>query len=235
MKINPSPFRVAPSVNVKINKMSHLSLQELNVLPFPKNRMGWRYKQEVMKNLIDVLYISWIYERGSPLALIMKEMKARGNNRSGLMIADWLGENGWMPVLSDVTNWIRDVGGHAIVIAVPSRFGTSERLTKTLVTLLNRCDVNIAKIELSVIQRTNHYEEIKEHEDWNKRKMISEKLFEIRTAVKPNSCVLLVDDVVSSGSSLRSCARLLRWQGVKNIAAAVLSGSPQDAPREWYL
>lgn len=59
------------------------------------------------------------------------------------------------------------------------------------------------------------------------RKRLADKLFNIRPGVVPRK-VLLVDDILTTGTTLSAAARLLRSAGVKEIYGVVIARQPSD-------
>lgn len=62
------------------------------------------------------------------------------------------------------------------------------------------------------------------------RKRTADKLFSIRPDGVPRK-VLLVDDILTTGTTLSSAARLLRSAGVEEIYAVVIARQPDDKPK----
>ena len=65
----------------------------------------------------------------------------------------------------------------------------------------------------------------------HQREAFADTLFSLRTPVVPDS-VLLIDDIVTTGTTLRSAARLLKSAGVKNLYAGVVARQSQDG--QWF-
>lgn len=62
------------------------------------------------------------------------------------------------------------------------------------------------------------------------RKRLADKMFGVRPGAVPRK-VLLIDDILTTGTTLSSAARLLRSAGVEEIYAVVIARQPDDKPK----
>lgn len=182
-----------------------------------------KYLKTIQGKDIDPLFIGWICERGSFFAYIYKRMKKEAKDHKKTGLASKIAHAGFPVMLSEINKWISKNTLPVLIVPVPSRYGVSERFATELYVMLNKDSKKISKVE-KIFTRLDKILEIKKITGWTKRNQAVENLFSVRKKEKLNQyAVLLIDDIITSGSSLRKLASLLKSHGSKNIAAVSLA------------
>jgi len=89
--------------------------------------------------------------------------------------------------------------------------------------MLKKVSKKVSKIK-KIFNQSDNFMKIKKTDSWEKRKQAVKNIFSLRTGLDLNKySVLLVDDIATSGSSLRKCANILKQCGVQNIVAVSLA------------
>jgi predicted amidophosphoribosyltransferase len=198
-------------------------LKDEPVLPFQESTpLSKKYLKTVKGKTIDSLFIGWICERDSFFAYLYKRMKKEAKEQKTTKIASEIARAGFPVMLHKINEWISR-SQQILIVPVPSRHDISETFTKELYTMLDKDSKRISKVE-NLFDRLDMAMEIKKINSWPKRNEAVEKLFSLDKKLDLNQySILLVDDIVTSGSSLRKCADLLKQKGVKKIAAVSLT------------
>ncbi len=78
----------------------------------------------------------------------------------------------------------------------------------------------INRLLRAVSDTTQHHLSRKERFD------AASSLFELRGTVSPNIHYLIIDDIITTGSTVRQAARLLRQAGAKHVSVAAIARQP---------
>lgn len=206
----------------------------VNLLPFSECAVTSRYRRRVSFGALNALYVSWLYARRGPLSAVLKAIKTSAAAGAHLSrAADVVADVGWSPILNNLQAWIHETRQDPVVMAVPSRFGTSERLAAQLARRLRALALPVS-LDVRSLRRRGGHTAMKDINDWDGRHEASGSLFTTVNGLTIRRPVILADDVVTSGASMRTCARLLRGRGATQICGAVISGAPEDAPLNWF-
>ncbi|HEC94218.1 MAG TPA: hypothetical protein ENI56_02515 [Candidatus Kaiserbacteria bacterium] len=201
-----------------------VTFKDQPILPFLENTiLAKKYLKKIQGKDITKLFIGWICDRDSFFAYLYKFMKKEARDSGSTKLASKIACAGFSILLPEINNWILENALLILIIPVPSRYGVSERFATKLYEMLNKDSKKVSKIK-KIFNRSDNFMEIKKIDSWKKRKQAVENLFSLRTGLDLNKySVLLVDDIVTSGSSLRKCANILKQCGVQNIAAVSLA------------
>ena len=207
-----------------------VDFKEQPILSFEKNKsVSKKYLKEVQGKDIDQLFIGWICERDSFFAYLYKYMKRKARDDKSTKLAAEIACAGFPILLSKINSWVSNNTLSVLVVPVPSRCGVSERFTSELYGMLNKSSKKNSEVR-KLINRLDNLVEVKKIDSWAKRNRITNNLFSLGKTLNLNQyAVLLVDDIITSGSSLRKCADLLKQSGVENIVAVSLTTNLFDS------
>ena len=207
----------SPTVNrFKLN----LDPEEVRSFQTVKGKM--RYLKLVKGDHIESIFVGWLFESGGHFSYIKNRMK-REARMGQLRVADAIALAGWPILLPGVVKWVREVK-RVVIVPVPSRFGSIEQLAHHLSEMINRHSPNSSFVNTKLLSRVKDLP-IKRY-NWKERDKVAAKLYRINGKKLAPEFILLVDDVVSSGASLRRCSKLLHLAGARQICAATLAGDP---------
>lgn len=200
------------------------------ILCFRQNdKSASAYLNEVKGPDIERLMIGWVCDRDSFFAYLYKCMKKEAREESTTQMASQIAHAGFSKMLPDVNEWIERRSLPVLLVPVASRHGVSERFAKELHEMLGEPARRLAKVE-TMLHRVNKEIEIKKIKGWTDRNSSVEDLFSVSPTENLGAhSVLLVDDIVTSGASLRKSASMLRSCGANDIAAIVLATNLFDS------
>lgn len=218
-------------------KNQHNPFQEIGlrfktepVRRFKKNsQVAEKYLKIVRGNNIESLFIGWICERDSFFAYIYKRMKKEARDQRKTKIATHVAQSGFSVLLPAINKWVSKNTLPVLIVPVPSRYGVSERFATELYKMLDIESKKMSKVK-EIFVRLYKNLEIKKINGWTKRNRSVKKLFSLRKNEELGQyAVLLVDDIITSGSSMRELASLLKSRGMKSIAAVSLATNLFDS------
>lgn len=200
---------------------------EVNLIPYSAGTslaIGFR-RFQTMGGILEEFFASWVYARRGPIASALKCAKDRDSSGSESAMAA-LSLLAWQPSLAALLRWIdRQMSGTVLLAAVPGRTDVAERLCRNLADLLAK-EGRSVETRFDLLSRTSN-DEMKEVE-WSARERLAKRLYTSTGQRVPGATVVLVDDVITSGASLRRCGGLLRRAGARSVAAATLCAAPGD-------
>jgi len=200
----------------------------INIIPYQSGITASHYQsfqQEV--NLLDEIFVSWLYARRGPIANGLKMAKDAQNTSRHNLIAD-LSRIAWRKTLPDIATWTKwHDGAPVIVTPVPSRSDVSFLLCQELAMELCSSGVS-ASVRTDLLKRKSRSE--MKDAPWERREKLAKEFYELDSPAQLSGTFLLVDDVMTSGATMRTCASLLRTVGATRVAAAALSAAPGEAP-----
>lgn len=201
---------------------THLKTEPIGL--FKQNsQLGKKYLKVVQGKDISSLFIGWICERDSFFAYMYKRMKKEARDHKTTKLAADIAQAGFLIMLPEINKWISKSTLPILIVPVPSGHGVSERFAIELYKMLDKNSKKVSRVE-KIFKRSDKVLEIKKINSWDKRSHIVENLFSLVKKEKLNQKgVLLIDDIITSGSSLRRLAKLLKSHGTKNIAAISLA------------
>ncbi len=130
--------------------------------------------------------------------------------------------------LPDIATWTkRHDGAPVILTPVPSRSDVSFLLCQELAKELRSSGVS-ASVRTDLLKRKSPSE--MKDAPWERREKLAKEFYELDSPAQLSGTFLLVDDVMTSGATMRTCASLLHAAGASRVAAAALSAAPGDAP-----
>lgn len=200
------------------------------VLPFRENNaLAKKYLKAIQGKFISHIFIGWICERDSFFAYLYKSMKREARDYKSTKLASKIAHAGFPIMLTKINSWISKNNLPVLIVPVPSHHGTSERFAVELYRMLDKNSKKVSKIQ-EVFNLSDRSIEVKKINSWAKRNRAVGNLFSFRKRLNLNKhVVLLVDDIVTSGSSLRKCANLLKRCGAEEVAAASLATNLFDS------
>jgi predicted amidophosphoribosyltransferase len=172
---------------------------------------------------IDPLFIAWVCMPRTYFAYLLMSMKREAEENNTSNLASDLAQAGFNVVLPQINDWISNSELPVILVPIASRYTVSERFAYELHNMLEPGNKRKSQVRL-LLERIDHSVEMKTVYTWPEKARAVKKLFSVKANQDLSGfSVLLVDDFISSGFSLRESARLLRDVGAKNIAAAALA------------
>ncbi len=199
------------------------------VKPFSSTRAHARYLSLLKGSEIEMVFAGWLFESGGYFSYLKNRMKKEA--RAGkLDVAKELARVGWPILIPKILKWIRSIGGQVVLVPIPSRFGSIEVLASSLAKVINEQTPYSCSVNNKLLSRRKELP-IKRH-NWKDRDAMAGAMYQLKNKQPVPKCIMLVDDVVSSGASLRRCAELLQNSGAERICAAVLAGDP-DREENW--
>lgn len=194
------------------------------ILPFQENTtLAKKYLGMIQGENVDQLFIGWICERDSFFAYLYKSMKKEARDDKSTKLASKIARAGFPVMLPKINKWILKNTLPVLIVPVPSRHGVSERFAAELYKMLDKNSKKASQVE-EIFNRLDKLLEVKRIDSWAKRKRATYNLFSLKKRSNLNRyVVLLVDDIVTSGSSLRKCAGLLKQRGMKSVVAVSLT------------
>lgn len=204
---------------------SVLTPSRVSALPFPRHDSRTAiYRGTIRSGQRLDLHIASTYDPDSGLTAAMKQAK-HGSQPGWTMglaqeLAPWL----WGLVALEVVQWIGQSRRGVRLVPVPSRHRFSEALCESLAHEMSRAGLPTEGFQEILGRSPDHNFEMKRLTTFRSRLEAAKHAFEIRTSGHGLDAVLLVDDVVSSGSSIGACAELLAKMGAQSIGAVVLAG-----------
>ncbi len=199
-------------------------LKDQPILPFRENTaLGRKYLKAIQGKVTSHIFIGWICERDSFFAYLYKCMKKEARDCKTTRLAAKIARAGFPIMLTKINGWISKNNLPVLVVPVPSHYGASERFAVELYKMLDKNSKKVSKIQ-EVFNLSDKSIEIKKIDSWVKRNRAVNGLFSFKKGLNLNQyAVLLVDDIVTSGSSLRECANLLKKCGAGKVAAVSLA------------
>jgi len=175
----------------------------------------------VRGELLDTLTVGWRYQTRRELARQVHQLKASAKLGISEPCYSFC-QLSW-PLLADhIETWLRSFAiTDCVVIPIPGRSGLSEIFASVVCQQLRQTHSSI-DLYRGALRRVGIME-VKSIWKWEDRREAAPSMFQLSRASIPSS-VLLVDDVVASGGSLRACAELLRRVGARNVGALTLCG-----------
>lgn len=200
----------------------------INIIPYQSGIAASHYQSfQQVGTLLDEIFVSWLYARRGPIANGLKVAKDAGNPSRQNLIAD-LCRIAWGKILPDIATWTkRHDGAPVILTPVPSRSDVSFLLCQELAKELRSSGVS-ASVHTDLLKRKSHSE--MKDAPWERREKLAKEFYELDSLAQLSGTFLLVDDVMTSGATMRTCAALLHTAGASRVAAAALSAAPGDAP-----
>lgn len=197
---------------------------------FQKNsQLGKKYLKAVQGSNIDTLFIGWVCERDSFFAYMYKRMKKEARDYGATKLAADIAQEGFPIMLPEINKWISKNILPVLIVPVPSTHGVSERFAIELYKMLDKNSKKISSVK-EIFARSEKILEIKKINSWDERSCAVENLFSLMNKEKlDQNRMLLVDDIITSGSSLRKLAKLLKSRGIKNIVAVSLATNLFDS------
>lgn len=207
-----------------------LRLKTEPIRRFQKNsQVAKEYLKIVRGNSIEPLFIGWVCERDSFFAYIYKRMKKEARDHRKTKIATNVAQSGFYVLLPAINKWVLKNTLPVLIVPVPSRYGVSEKFATELYKMLDIKSKKMSKVK-EIFFRLDKNLEIKRINGWTERNRSVKKLFSLRKEERLGQyAVLLVDDIITSGSSLRELASLLKSRGTKSIAAVSLATNLFDS------
>ena len=193
------------------------------------SQLGKKYLKAVQGRDIHSLFIGWICERDSFFAYMYKRMKKETRDYGTTKLAADIAQAGFPVMLPKINKWIQRSALPMLIVPVPSRHGVSERFAIELHKMLDKDSKKTSRVKV-IFKRSDKVLEIKRINNWDKRSRAVKDLFSLVKKEKlDQNSVLLIDDIITSGSSLRELARLLKSRGTKDIAAISLTTNLFDS------
>ncbi len=208
--------------NSAINRFDINLVPEI-VRPFLSSKERDRYLAFVQDDCIDGIFVGWLFESGGYFSYLKNRMKKEARTKK-LKVAHEIAAAGWPIIVPNILDWMRRLDEPIVVVPVPSRFGSIEALAISLSKMLNGSAPHTFSVNQKLLVRKKELP-IKRY-NWAVRDQAALAMYALRSKVSIPKNILLVDDVVSSGASLRRCAKLLRDAGAQHVYAAVLAGDP---------
>jgi adenine/guanine phosphoribosyltransferase-like PRPP-binding protein len=172
-----------------------------------------QYRSFVCGNALRELIVSYEYVRGAKLPKLIRQTKEASGGIPGRTIA--IAEALVEASIADIKRWLGAARIETVVCPVPS----SSSLSATVARIVSaRCGVKIPVARLLAARPTDVPVKtlawpLRERAVGN-RLIVSDRVPPVR--------VLLVDDVVASGSSMRVAARFMRERGAADVGALAL-------------
>lgn len=206
--------RFCPSCNKKLNP------DELIICPNCLSRIKYAYKSFIenefksnfIHSSIDAFYPLFIFETDSPIQFLIHNLKYRSRFKTGIFLGKLIAENYKNVILNFNADYIHPVPLHHIKKAERG-FNQSYYLAKSIASrfnielrtdLLKRGKYTSTQTQLNKAEREQN---IKGAFKSRKLKQIAGKNF------------ILVDDVITTGSTIKECAKELKKSGAKKIIA----------------
>lgn len=207
---------------------THLKTEPIRL--FQRNSyLAKKYLKEVQGRDIDTLFIGWICERDSFFAYMYKCMKKEARKYKKTTLAANIAQVGFPIMLPEINKWILKSTQPILIVPVPSRHGVSERFAIELYKMLDKNSREVSEVR-GIFKRSDKVLEIKKIKSWDERSRAVEDIFSLVKKEKlDQKNILLLDDIVTSGSSVRKLAKVLKAYGIKNIAAVSLATNLFDS------
>lgn len=205
-------------------------LKEQNVSRFRANSLAARkYIKEIKGPILTNVFIGWLCERDTFFAYMYKQMKKDARDKRSVKLASKVSRAGFPVMVPEIENWISSNKSQTLIVPIPSRYGISEQFAKELYQLLNKEVKKISHVQ-NLLEKSTQAIEMKRLDSWAKRKRVVNELIILSKKVSlENYSILLVDDIVTSGSSLRRSASLLKKAGANEVAAVSLTTNLFDS------
>ena len=173
--------------------------------------------------LLDGVSTPYYFEKGCVLQTLIHELKYAGATRIGVMLGRDIGRSLQQP---------GDVKGFDVVIPIPLHrararergYNQSEFLCRGIT------EVTGARMTTSVLTRIRYTrtQTALSREEREENVLSAFRIDPRRAHLLYDASVLLVDDVITTGSTMRACARMLRMCGVKSVRAAAIAIAKQS-------
>jgi len=185
-------------------------------------REGRKYISEIKGSDIDSFFIGWMCERGSFFAYLYKFMKNQAKNNRSLEVAEEIAQAGFPIILPQLKKVMNPNTTYAVV-PIPSRHHVSEAITQVLIDIINNQSPGY-KLTYAPIIKKDKLVSLKEIPNWREKNSVAEGLFLPRKRQSHSGqSAILVDDIVTSGASMRACAKILTSIGYKKVIAVSLA------------
>ena len=188
-----------------------------------------KYLKVIQGRDISPLLIGWICERDSFFAYMYKRMKKEAREHRTTELAADIAQAGFPIMLPEINKWILKSTQPILIVPVPSRHRISERFAVELHKMLDKNSRKVSEVK-EIFERSDKVLEVKKIRSWGERSRAVKNLFSfVKKEKLDQKSVLLIDDIITSGSSLRKLAKLLKSHGTKNIAAISLATNLFDS------
>jgi predicted amidophosphoribosyltransferase len=203
-------------------------IHHINVLPFLACTTTKRYVQYQLRNdLLDALYVGWLYARRGPLSAALKIAK-NDRHLQRQEIIEALCSVAWKRTIREIVDWVGIQSGSVTLTAVPSRAMVPHYLCDKLASELRIYGLQV-QVDKSLLIRTYHAIEVKDLK-WGERPIFSRQMFSYGGNSRLSDSVIVVDDVITSGSTMEYCAWLLKQAGARKVCGAAMCAALEDVP-----
>ncbi|WP_175345346.1 phosphoribosyltransferase family protein [Bradyrhizobium sp. ORS 375] len=200
---------------------------EINVIPFPSCAVTLRFRRGlVSRGQIDGLFVCWLYSRRGPIAIALKWAKMPGG-RDNEVAQSALASFAWSVLPGGLVDRLLATDLDIIVTSVPSRTSVADRLAVELARKLVSANVPVS-VNLQLLRRIQSIET--KEMPWSERREQTKKMFAAGSDSISSKCVLLVDDVVTSGATMEACGSLLKSIGAAEVICVSMTAAPEDDP-----
>lgn len=183
------------------------------------------YVKRVKGDNVADLLIGWLCIEDTFFAYLFRRMKRESRQNNNFSIAENLAENGFKSLTIRVNKWIISENRPVLIIPVASRHGVSERFAYILMKLLET-SCKLSMFYTMPLQKNKQTQaDIKNIVGWNNRENVVKDIFEFKDTGYELSkySIILVDDIITSGASLRRSAEILVTNGADRILGVCLA------------